>query len=107
MQESSKKASRMYKMLKFLRIPRLFELLNVDRVKQSITDYYSKRLEKAVQENDDSESYPILKALMYVQIYKILRLSLLIFTSSYFLGIVWHIYCVDLEYDVYIKPNDP
>ena len=64
--ESSKKASRMYKMLKFLRIPRLFELLNVDRVKQSITDYYSKRLNKAVQENDESESYPILKALMYV-----------------------------------------
>lgn len=107
MQESSKKASRMYKMLKFLRIPRLFELLNVDRVKQSITDFYSKRLLKAVQNNDESESYPILKALMYVQMYKILRLSLLIFTSSYFLGIVWHIYVVDLESDVYINPNDP
>ena len=96
MLESSKKASRMYKMLKFLRIPRLFDLLDVDRVKQSITNYYSEKLLKAVQENDESESYPILKALMYVQMYKILRLSLLIFTSSYFLGIVWHIYVVDL-----------
>lgn len=44
---------------------------------------------------------------MYVQMYKILRLTLLIFTSSYFLGIVWHIYIADLQADVYINPNDP
>ena len=94
--EAAKKSSRMFKMIKFFRIPRLFELLNVDRVKSSINDYYNKRLQKAVQENNESESYPILKALMYLQMYKILRLTLLIFTSSYFLGIVWHIYTADL-----------
>ena len=44
---------------------------------------------------------------MYVQMYKILRLTLLIFTSSYFLGIVWHIYIADLQADVYINHNDP
>lgn len=60
-----------------------------------------------MQQNDENESYPILKALMYVQMYKILRLTLLIFTSSYFLGIVWHIYIADLQADVYINPNDP
>ena len=92
----AEKASRMFKMIKFFRIPRLFELLNVDRVKSSINDYYNKGLQKAVQENDESVSYPILKALMYLQLYKILRLTLLIFTSSYFLGIVWHIYVADL-----------
>ena len=40
----AQKASRMFKMIKFFRIPRLFELLNVDRVKSSINDYYNKRL---------------------------------------------------------------
>lgn len=94
--DSAEKASRMFKMIKFFRIPRLFELINVDRVKSSINDYYNKRLQRAVQENDESDSYPILKALMYIQMYKILRLTLLIFTSSYFLGIVWHIYVADL-----------
>ena len=34
---------------------------------------------------------------MYVQLYKILRLVIIIFTSSYFLGILWHIYVVDLQ----------
>ena len=105
--QRDKKASRMFKMTKFLRIPRLFELLNADRVRSSINDYYNKRLSIAVQQNDENESYPILKALMYVQMYKILRLTLLIFTSSYFLGIVWHIYIADLQADVYINPNDP
>jgi len=31
---------RKFKILKLLRIPRLFELLNVNRVKKSIKDYY-------------------------------------------------------------------
>ena len=49
-----------------LRIPRLFALLNVDRIKQSINDYYNKRLNYAVQNNIETEGYPILKALMLV-----------------------------------------
>jgi hypothetical protein len=34
---------------------------------------------------------------MLVQIYKILRLVIIIFTSSYFLGILWHIFVCDLQ----------
>ena len=86
----------MWKMLKLLRIPRLFELLDVDRIKQYINAYYNQILEKAVRENNEEESYPILKALMYVQIYKIFRLVVIIFTLSFFLGIIWHIFVVDL-----------
>ena len=48
-------AGRMYKMFKLLRIPRLFELLNVDRIKQYITAYYTKRLEMAVKHNLEGE----------------------------------------------------
>jgi len=34
--------SRLYRLLKLFRVPRLFELLNVDRIKTVITDYYNK-----------------------------------------------------------------
>ena len=43
---------------------------------------------------------------MYVQLYKILRLVIIIFTSSYFLGILWHIYVVDLQTTEWIDEND-
>ena len=35
---------RLLRLLKLLRVPRLFELLNVERIKHMITDYYNKRL---------------------------------------------------------------
>lgn len=38
--------------------------------------------------------------------YKIFRLVIIIFTLSFFLGIIWHIYVVDLEYDTLIVPGD-
>ena len=37
---------RKFKIIKLLRIPRLFELLNVNRVKNAIKNYYNKQLEK-------------------------------------------------------------
>ena len=58
--------TRLFRLLKLFRVPRLLELLNVDRVKQTINDHYNKILQKAVQDNIESESYPILKALMLV-----------------------------------------
>mmetsp|Transcript_37524 Transcript_37524/g.57481 ORF Transcript_37524/g.57481 Transcript_37524/m.57481 type:complete len:550 (+) Transcript_37524:1340-2989(+) len=94
---------RLYRLFKLLRVPRLFELLNVDRIKQSITNYYNHRLQNAVHNNIEEESYPILNSLLFVQFYKIFRLIILIFTSSYFLGIVWHIYVVDIQVTSYIN----
>lgn len=46
--------------------------------------------------NIDTENFPILKQLMWVEAYKILRLVIIIFTFSYFLGIIWHILVVDI-----------
>jgi hypothetical protein len=88
--------NRLYRLLKLFRVPRLFELLNVDRIKSTITDYYNKIFLKAVETNNEAESFPILKTLMLIQIYKIARLVIIIFTSSYFLGILWHIFVCDL-----------
>jgi hypothetical protein len=49
-----------------LRIPRLLALLNVERFKQGINDYYNKRLKIAVKNQVEGDSYPILRALMFV-----------------------------------------
>lgn len=100
------KMTRMLRLLKLMRVPRLFELLNVDRFKQVINDYYNKILEKSVRENSEGDAYPILRALMYLQLYKIFRLVILIFGSSYFLGILWHIYCVDIITTEWVDPKD-
>jgi hypothetical protein len=87
---------RLLALFKLLRVPRLFGLLNVERFKQSITTHFTKQLEEKVKNNIECENYPILKQLMWVQFYKIVRLVLIIFTFSYFLGILWHILVVDV-----------
>ena len=46
-------------------------------------------------EGDDKASYPILKALLIVQFYKVIRLALVILICSYFLGAVWYIIVCD------------
>lgn len=97
--------NRLYKLIKLLRVPRLFELLNVERIRQLINDHYNQKLKNDVMNEVESEGYPILKALMYLKIFKIFRLVVIIFTSSYFLGILWHIYVCDLEY-AYMTPNE-
>lgn len=75
----------------------MFELLNVERIRQLINDYFNKKLQYDVINEIESDGYPILKALMYLEIYKIFRLVIIIFTSSYFLGILWHIWVCDIE----------
>jgi hypothetical protein len=80
-----------------LRIPRLLALLNVERFKQGINDYYNKRLKIAVKNQVEGDSYPILRALMFVQAYKIIRLVIIIFTISYFLGVFLYIGVCDIE----------
>jgi hypothetical protein len=51
---------RLWRLLKLFRVPRLVELLNVNRVKRNIKDHYNKILVKAVEENRENETYPIL-----------------------------------------------
>lgn len=89
--------NRLYKLLKLLRVPRLFELLNVQRIKQLVSDYYNTRLQQNVKKGIQDDGYPILKQLNIMQVYKIFRLIIVIFVTSYFLGILWHIYVCDLQ----------
>lgn len=100
------KKTRLFRLFKLFRVPRLFALLNVNRVKQIIGDHYQKILLTAVQNNNERETNSILKSIMLVQSYKIFRLSMIIFTSSYFLGIFWHILVCDFQTTKYNIPGD-
>lgn len=42
--DPKKSKVRLFRLIKLLRVPRLFELLNVDRFKKYIKDYYNNRL---------------------------------------------------------------
>ena len=52
--------SRLYRLFKLLRVPRLFELLNVDQIKSRLKDIYSNRLMKAMKNVNQNYKYPIL-----------------------------------------------
>ena len=58
--------ARLFRLIKLLRVPRLFELLNVDRFKKYIKDYYNNKLLESVSNDKETENYPILRAIMYV-----------------------------------------
>ena len=98
---------RKFRLIKLLRVPRLFELLNVDRFKKFIKEYYNHKLSESVKQNKDGDNYPILKSLMIVKIYMVARLAMIIATASFFLGIIWHIIVVDLLEDKLSNPGDP
>ena len=87
---------RLYRLLKMLRVPRMIQLLDVDRVKALINNYYQKRLKRAVAEADERWKPPILQSLLSIQLYKVVRLALIILISSYFIGIVWFISVCDV-----------
>ena len=60
-------------------------------------------------EGDDKASYPILKALLIVQFYKVIRLALVILIASYFVGAIWYIIVCDFlptRYDFKGEPLD-
>ena len=51
---------RLYRLFKMLRVPRMIELLDVDRVKATLNNYYNKRLKASVAEGDERWKPPIL-----------------------------------------------
>lgn len=93
---SVKPPSRLWRLMKLLRIPRLSKLQDVEKFKGIVNEYYQKQLEHNIARNDETP-YPIMYVLTIVQFYKIFQLVLLIFACSYFLGILWHIYTKDLS----------
>ena len=81
--------------MKLMRIPRLFGLLNVDKVKGMISRYYNNTLAKKLEIGEEY-SYPIEKNILLIEGFKIFRVFFIIGSSSFFLGIFWHIFVFDI-----------
>jgi hypothetical protein len=102
--------NRIGRLLKLFRLPRLSQLLDVEKCKSLLNEYYGKRLLEAVLLNDNDFHFPIMRVLIAVNIYNLISLIIIIFATSYFLGIFWLIFTRDLQnwrnmdptgYDVY------
>ena len=89
--------ARLFRLLKLLRLPRLAQLLDVEQFKQIVHDHYNQQLERNIKQGNENSNYPIMRALLIVQFYRIVQLVIIIFGCSYFLGIFWHIIVKDLE----------
>lgn len=96
------------RLLRLFRLPRLAQLLDVEKAKSTLNEYYGKKLERSVVANDNEFSFPIMRVIMAVHTYNLFSIIIVIFTISYFLGIFWLIYVRDIEdwqnpgtYDVY------
>lgn len=83
-------------MLKLFRLPRLSQLLDVEKCKSLLNEYYGKKLAHSVIHNDNEFHFPIMKVLIIVNLYNLVSLITIIFTTSYFLGIFWLIFVRDI-----------
>ena len=72
------------------------QLLDKEKFKSTLNEYFQKKLEIAVAENDPTYNFPLLTVLMLVHFYKLFSIVIIIFASSYFLSIFWLIYCKDM-----------
>lgn len=86
----------LFRLLKLLRIPRLFELLDVERFKGILNLYYAIQLNNAVTTDNFSYHYPILRLLKMIYIYRVLQIIIIIISCSYFLAIFWNIFVNDM-----------
>ena len=95
---------RLYRLLKLLRIPRLAQLINVEQAKLIVNDVFQKRLLRDIQNEKqvdmeviNQRHYPIKLALQLIKAYEIVALVIIIFSTSFFFGILWHIFVHDFE----------
>ena len=80
-----------------MRLPRLAQLLDVEKCKSIVNEYYNKKLKLAVLQNDAGFFFPIMNVILIVHTYQLFTIVMIIFAISYFLGILWLIYIRDIE----------
>lgn len=88
---------RLFRLLRLLRLPRLAQLLDVEKCKSILNEYYGKKLENSVIKNDNEFSFPIMRVIIIVHTYNLFSIIVVIFTVSYFLGILWLIIIRDYQ----------
>lgn len=88
-------------LFKLLRLPRLFHMIDPKQFNELVKTYYQNRL-KRVMKNDDFKSEQltdhnkIMTQIMLGYFFRVVRMIMVIFTVSYFIGTLWFIFCWQL-----------
>lgn len=88
--------TKLLRLLKWLRMPRLARILDQSRFKSMINRLLDAQMEAKYNKFQENISFPIQRKLILVYIYRICTLVLIMTACSYFVGILWYIF-VDLQ----------
>lgn len=89
----------MWYIIKIVRIQKGYHLLSSNTFMRQVKMLFSKNLERIIQnepelaENSDLDNNNIMLILMISYFFKTFKLVIIILTVSYFIGMVWYIYC--------------
>ena len=91
-----------YKLLyviKVLRIIKVFKVVSIKTLTDAIKEYYKQDLDNKVKNNldianDINENHTNIEKILWISnLLKTLKLVIILFNTSYFVGIVWYIFC--------------
>jgi hypothetical protein len=80
------------RILKMIRIPRLAQLLDIDKFKKLIFTFYNNKLKAAIAVDDYNYHIPIFKIIKIIYLYRVVQILAIIISISYFVGSGWRIY---------------
>jgi hypothetical protein len=90
---------KLWYIIKIVRIQKGYHLLSSNTFMRQVKMLFSKNLERIIQnepelaENSDLDNNNIMLILMISYFFKTFKLVIIILTVSYFIGMVWYIYC--------------
>lgn len=79
-------------------------LLNVDKIKGMLSNHFKLELQLKVANGEES-SYPIEKSIYIIESFKVFRVFFILSSSSFFLGIFWHIFVYDFQTTNFVLQN--
>ena len=93
-------------LFKLFRLSKLFSLLDPDFFRSIIKSYYAGKLKRALSNpgmkiDQKKDNNNIIRQIMLTYLFRVVRLILIIFTLSYFIGTLWYIFVWQ------ISKNDP
>lgn len=102
----------MWYIIKIVRIQKGYHLLSSNTFMRQVKMLFSKNLERIIQnepelaENSDLDNNNIMLILMISYFFKTFKLVIIILTVSYFIGMVWYIYCDLTSYKEKVYKDD-
>lgn len=105
--------SRLFYLIKCIRLLETFEMLDTAKFMKQVKHFFEGRLQQICQNPDlaedmDLDQNKIMTIIIVGYIFKIFKLVVIIFQVSYFLGILFYIYCDltnDLQYVIELRKS--